>query len=337
MFRSFMRSWTRNTRQAPLAKSLRGGSLVALPTPFFHNRIDENAFAKMCARQIECGTSALVVCTTTGEASSLSQLEQCRVIEIAADIAGDRVPVIAGAGTCSTAGSIALASQAERAGAAALLCVTPYYMRPTQEGIYRHMCAIHDAVTIPMILYDVPMRTACALADDTIERLARLERIVGLKDATGDLERPARLRPRVGDEFLLLSGDDITQAMHRVAGGDGCISVTANVTPALCADMHHAWGRGDLRTFNRIADLLAPLSRALFVETNPIPVKYALSKMALIADELRMPLTPLSQDCEKTVDMAVESVRSVEQRMHPVIQPPLVGIAPVEHLAWSRW
>jgi 4-hydroxy-tetrahydrodipicolinate synthase len=188
-----------------------GGSIAALVTPFRDDQIDEDAFAALCARQIARGTSALVPCGTTGEAPLLTPDEHRRVIEIAVAAAAGRVPVIAGAGTCSTAASVSLARQAERAGASALLCVTPYYLRPTQKGVIQHVRAIHDAVGLPIVLYDMPSRTACALQDETVRRLAELPRVIGLKDATADLRRPGRLLRLIGSDFLLLSGDDATR------------------------------------------------------------------------------------------------------------------------------
>lgn len=301
------------------------GSLAALVTPFRDGLIDEEAFSALCVRQIARGTAALVPCGTTGEAPLLSLDEHRRLIELAVSTANGRVPVIAGAGTCSTEASIVLARLAERAGASALLCVTPYYLRPTQEGIIRHVRAIRDAVGLPIVLYDVPSRTACALQDDTVRRLGELSRVVGLKDATADMRRPGRLLRLVGDDFQLLSGDDATQADFRIAGGHGCISVTANVAPALCAALHHAWDTADLVTFRGIARLLAPLHEALFLESNPIPVKRALHRLGLITDELRLPLTPLSDEADARLCAALEPVTAAEElevRRCAVIMPP---------------
>ena len=303
-----------------------GGSIAALVTPLRGDRIDEKAFAALCARQIDRGTSALVPCGTTGEAPLLTANEHRQLIEIAVATADGRVPVIAGAGTCSTAASIALAQQAERAGASALLCVTPYYLRPTQEGVIRHVRAIHDAVGLPIVLYDVPSRTALALHDETVRRLAELPRVIGLKDATADLRRPGRLLRLLGDDFLLLSGDDATQADFRLAGGHGCISVTANVAPALCAALHHAWDTADLVTLRSAAQTLAPLHAALFLESNPIPVKRALHRLGLIADELRLPLTPLSPEADVRLAAALEPVMAVEEleaRRVAAVMPPV--------------
>ncbi|MHB1204425.1 MAG: 4-hydroxy-tetrahydrodipicolinate synthase [Rhodospirillaceae bacterium] len=316
--------------------SLRGRSVVAVPTPFRRGRIDEGALAALCSRQVNAGTSAIVVCGTTGEAPALSHDEQRRVIEIAVDTVQERIPIIAGAGTASTAASVALALQAEQAGAAALLCVTPYYVRPTQDGIIRHMHAIHDAVRIPIILYDVPGRTGCGLTDETIVTLSRTERFVGLKDAAADAGRQSRLRPQVKPGFLMLSGDDTTQARHRRAGGDGCISVTANIAPALCARMHEAWDRGDAALFTTIADALAPLSLALFLESNPIPVKYALHQLGLMSGELRLPLTQLSPAHGEVLMSSVERIMALESQAQPAaglrlsplsVRPPILAAA----------
>ena len=209
------------------------GASAALPTPYTMGKVDFHALEAFCNRLIDRGIAALVPCGTTGEAPLLTADEHHRVVAQTVAAANGRVPVIAGAGSNNTATAVELARSAERAGASALLCVTPPYLKPTQAGMMVHFRTIHDAVGIPIILYDVPSRTACALDDVTIRRLAELPRIVGLKDATGDIPRVARLRRRLGDEFLLLSGDDASQAAFRLAGGDGCISVTANVAPVL--------------------------------------------------------------------------------------------------------
>ena len=223
-------------------------------------------------------------------------------------------PRVAGAGSNNTATAVELARSAERAGAQALLCVTPPYLKPTQAGMMVHFRTIHDAVGIPIILYDVPSRTACALDDVTIRRLAELPRIVGLKDATADIPRVARLRRRLGDQFLLLSGDDATQAAFRVAGGDGCISVTANVVPVLCGALHRACDErldAEVQWFDQ---LLAPLHAALFLEANPIPLKRALHRLGLMGDGLRLPLTPLSPDAGRKLEQVLQSIIPVEEK-----------------------
>ncbi|MGE0421698.1 MAG: 4-hydroxy-tetrahydrodipicolinate synthase [Reyranellaceae bacterium] len=289
------------------------GAIAALPTPMWRGAIDVIALEALCHRLIERGVSGLVPCGTTGEAPLLSAEEHQRVVATAVLASGGRVPVVAGAGGCNTAVAVELAKMARDVGASGLLCVTPYYLRPTQAGIIAHISAIHDAVALPIVLYDVPSRTACALADETVERLAELPRVVALKDATADISRVGRLRARVGGKLALLSGDDATQASFRTAGGDGCISVTANVAPALCATLHRACDERDTDEVTRLARILAPLHAALFVESNPIPLKRALNCLSLAADDLRLPLTPLSPAGDATLRAAMALVMSEEE------------------------
>ncbi|MBL6653493.1 MAG: 4-hydroxy-tetrahydrodipicolinate synthase, partial [Reyranella sp.] len=264
-------------------------------------------------RLIERGIAALVPCGTTGESPLLTAEEHHHVVAATVTAAAGRVPVIAGACSNNTQTAAELARSAERAGADALLCVTPFYLKPSQAGMMMHFRAIHDAVGIPIILYDVPSRTAVALSDVTVRRLAELPRIIGLKDATGEIPRVARLRRRLGPDFLLLSGDDASQAAFRSAGGDGCISVTANVAPALCAALHHAADErldADVQSYSQI---LAPLHAALFLEANPIPLKRALSRLGLMGDSLRLPLTPLSADADRTLGKVLAEVMPHEE------------------------
>jgi 4-hydroxy-tetrahydrodipicolinate synthase len=273
------------------------GSSAALPTPYSLGKVDFDALEAFCHRLIDRGISALVPCGTTGEAPLLTADEHHRVVARTVAAAAGRVPVIAGAGSNNTA-----------------TAVTPPYLKPTQAGMMVHFRTIHDAVGIPIILYDVPSRTACALDDVTIRRLAELPRIVGLKDATGDIPRVARLRRRLGDQFLLLSGDDATQAAFRVAGGDGCISVTANVVPVLCGALHRACDErldAEVQWFDQ---LLAPLHAALFLEANPIPLKRALHRLGLMGDGLRLPLTPLSPDAGRKLEQVLQSIIPVEEK-----------------------
>lgn len=288
------------------------GSMTALVTPFKNGYIDERAFRFLCERQIERGTSALVVCGTTGEVSTLDRREQTLLVRLAVETAKGRVPVIAGAGSNCTAHAVDLAYQAEWLGADGLLCVVPYYNRPTQEGLYRHFLAVQSKTELPLLLYDVPARTGAGLSVETIVRLAELPNVVGLKDASGIGERTRSLRCRLGPDFLLLSGDDSTAAAALEQGGDGCISVLANVAPALSAAMHRAWSEGDVGRFRRLRDLLAPLAEALFVESNPIPVKWALVQLGLLQDELRLPLTSLSAQHEPALRAVLDSVISCE-------------------------
>jgi 4-hydroxy-tetrahydrodipicolinate synthase len=276
---------------APVTAGLHG-SMTALVTPFRGGRLDENRLFTLCEAQVKAGTTALVLCGSTGEAAALSQAEQSRVIAIGIEASLGRVPVIAGCAAPATEAAVAVAAAAARSRAAALLCAPPPYSRPTQDGIVAHVRAVALATELPVILYDVPGRTGVAIADATIARLFDAGLIVGLKDATADIARPPRLRTLCGTGLIQLSGDDATAAAHRAMGGDGCISVTANLVPGLCARLHRAWDRGDIHEFARLRHLLAPLHEALFVESNPIPVKAALDLAGLCEAEVRLPLTP---------------------------------------------
>jgi 4-hydroxy-tetrahydrodipicolinate synthase len=285
------------------------GYVPALPTPFDQqDEIDERVLADLCRRHVQAGAHALVVCGTTGEAPTLTDDEHGRIIRIAVNAASGRVPVIAGAGSNSTEHAIELSQRAEAAGADAILSVVPYYNKPTQAGMLAHFRAIADASGLPMILYDVPSRTVCGLADDTIARLAELPRCVGLKDASGDITRPARLRPRVGPDFRLLSGDDATALAFFAQGGNGCISVTSNVAPGLCRAMYLALRQGQIGQAQRLATALAPLTAALLAESNPVPVKYALHLMDLCLPRVRLPLVELTQTSKSDVCAAVARV-----------------------------
>jgi 4-hydroxy-tetrahydrodipicolinate synthase len=279
------------------------GYAPALPTPFDDaGEIDIAALEWLCLRQIEQGATALVACGTTVEAPTLDRAEHDRVVRAAVAAAQGHVFVIAGAGSNSTSQAIELARDAEAAGADAILSVVPYYNKPTQAGMYAHFRAIAEATALPLILYDVPARTVCVLADDTIARLAELPQIVGLKDATGDVTRPLRLRGLVGSEFRLLSGDDATALAFLAQGGDGCISVTSNVAPSLCRAMYLACRRGELAQAQRLAVTVAKLTAALFRESNPAPVKYALSAMNLISPRVRLPLVELKDETKAEID-----------------------------------
>ena len=284
------------------------GPCVALPTPFRGGAVDFPVLERLCHRQIDHGTAALVPCGPTGEAPLLTPGEHHRIVERTVAVAAGRVPVIAGAGSSGTQISVELARSAELAGAQALLCITPYHLEPTQAGLIAHFQAIHDAVGIPIILCDGPTRIARPLADATIERLAELPRIVGLTDTTADIERVGRLRWRLADRLLLLSGDDATQAAHRLAGGDGCISVTANVTPALAAALHKACDRRETEAVARLEGILAPLHAVLVLEANPIPVKRALHRLGLMVDGLRLPLTPLGAMADMKLAKVLQAV-----------------------------
>ncbi len=301
-----------NQRRGSLSRL--GGLMTALVTPFRNGQVDRSALAALCTRQITGGTAALVVCGSTGEAASLSPAEQARVVAIAVEAAADRVPVIAGCNAPATEAATILAIEAARNGAAALLCAPPPYSRPEQAGIAAHVRAIAHAADLPIILYDIPKRVGAAIADETIARLHDGGLVMAIKDAAGDLSRPARLRAMCGGDLLQLSGDDATAPAYRAMGGDGCISVTANLTPALCARMQAAWDEGEIVEFARIRDLLAPLHQALAMESNPIPVKAAMCMAGLCNGDLRLPLT---RACSSTLDalaaLLPELIRSEDE------------------------
>jgi 4-hydroxy-tetrahydrodipicolinate synthase len=270
------------------------GYAPALPTPFNDEDVlDIGSFERLCDLQIANGATALVVCGTTGEAPTLSRSEHREIIRIAVAVARGRVPVIAGAGANATSHAIELTKQAEKAGADAILSVVPYYNKPTQAGLYAHFRAIAQSTGLPVILYDVPSRTACGLADETVARLAEQPGVMGLKDAAGDATRPARLRALVGSDFRLLSGDDALALSYLAHGGDGCISVTSNVAPGLCRSMYLAWKHGQSVRAQRLARPVAQLTAALFRESNPVPVKHALALLGLMSSAVRLPLVGL--------------------------------------------
>jgi 4-hydroxy-tetrahydrodipicolinate synthase len=283
------------------------GYLTAVPTPFRNcgESIDENAFSAFCTWQVEGGVSGLVVCGTTGEAPTLRAEEQRRLVRLAAKAANGRVPVIAGAGSNATAHAVELARAAEAAGADAILAVVPYYNKPSQEGLYRHFRSIAESIGIPLILYDVPSRTGCGLAVETVARLAELPQVVGLKDATGDLARPVRLRRLLGNEFRLFTGEDATALGYLAQGGDGCISVVSNVAPKLCVRVHAAFHTRDELEARTIWLTVARLTAALFAESNPVPVKYALKLLGHMSAAVRLPLCEASEGTRREVAEAL--------------------------------
>jgi 4-hydroxy-tetrahydrodipicolinate synthase len=281
------------------------GSIVALLTPFRNGAVDERAFQDLVEWQIAQGTHGLVPCGTTGESPTLSHSEHKRVVALCVEAAKRRVPVIAGTGSNSTAEAIDFTRHAKSAGADAALIVCPYYNRPTQEGLYQHFQAIHDAVELPIIIYNIPIRTAVDMSVATMARLAKLTNIVGVKDATNDLARPLRTRQAIGPDFCMLSGEDVTALAFNAQGGVGCISVTANVAPRACADMQEAWQKGDIARATRINDRLAALHDALFVETSPAPVKYAASLLGKATPEVRPPLVAASAEAQARVEQAM--------------------------------
>jgi 4-hydroxy-tetrahydrodipicolinate synthase len=271
------------------------GSIVALLTPFKNGKVDEKAFQSFVDWQIKQGTNGLVPVGTTGESPTLSHEEHMRVVELCIEAAAGRVPVIAGAGSNSTAEAIAFTRHAKQAGADAVLQVTPYYNKPTQEGLYQHYKAIHDAAEIPIVIYNIPGRSVIDMSITTMARLAKLPNIVGVKDATADLTRPLRTRLEIGPEFCQLTGEDASVVAFLAQGGHGCISVTGNVAPAQSAQLHAAWQSKDWATVERLRDQLMPLHHALFLETSPAPVKYAASLLGLCSEELRLPVVPVTE------------------------------------------
>ena len=275
------------------------GSFVALITPFRNGKVDETAFQEHVAWQLGQGTHGLVPIGTTGECPALEEEEQERLISLCVEVAKGRAPVIPGTGFNSTAHTIHATKAAKKAGADAALVVCPYYNKPTQEGLYQHFKAVHDAVDLPIVIYNIPGRTAVDMSNATLARLAQLPNIVAVKDSTNDLSRVTKLRIEVGEEFSMLSGEDGTAVGFLAQSGDGCISVTANVAPALLSEMHEAWQKGDTATVRRINERLMPLHDALFVETSPAPVKYAASLLGRCTPEVRLPLwetTPATQE-----------------------------------------
>jgi 4-hydroxy-tetrahydrodipicolinate synthase len=284
------------------------GSIVAIVTPMQEGgELDLAALSRLIEFHIANGTAGIVIVGTTGESPTVGFDEHCRLIKAAVEAVRGRIPVIAGTGANSTAEAIELTAYAKEAGASSCLSVVPYYNKPTQEGLYRHFRAIAERVDLPLILYNVPGRTAADLATDTVLRLAEVPGIAGIKDATSDMTRHIELLRRLpeGRSFALYSGNDDTALPYILLGGHGVISVTANVAPRLMADMCKAALAGDLATARRLNNRLMPLNTRLFVEANPIPVKWALAAMGLIQPALRLPLVPLSEPQHATVRAAL--------------------------------
>jgi 4-hydroxy-tetrahydrodipicolinate synthase len=282
------------------------GSITALVTPFANGEVDEAAFQRLVEWQVSEGSSGLVPCGTTGESPTLSHKEHKRVVELTIDAAKRRVPVIAGAGSNNTIEAIELSTHAERVGADAVLIVAPYYNKPSQEGIYRHFRAIDAVIGIPIIIYNIPPRSVVDISVDTLARIFRdCKNVVGVKDATGNLVRPTLERMACGKEFNLLSGEDMTALAYMAHGGHGCISVTANVAPSLCAQFQQACLAGDFALALELQDRLAPLHRALFLEPNPAGPKFALHLLGRATAEVRLPLVPVSALVEKEIEAAI--------------------------------
>lgn len=282
------------------------GSITALITPFVNGAVDEKAFSSFVDWQIAEGSHGLVPVGTTGESPTVSHEEHRRVVEICVEVANKRVPVVAGAGSNSTAEAVSLARFAEETGADAVLSVVPYYNKPNQEGLFQHFSAVASAVGIPVILYSVPGRTVVDLTVDTVARLAEAHaNIIGVKDATANMERASLQRAKLGNDFILLSGDDSSALGFNAHGGHGCISVTANIAPRLCSQMQELSLAGDFKGALAIQDKLAYLHKDLFMEPNPAPAKYAANRLNLCANELRLPLLPISKPTQDAMDFAL--------------------------------
>jgi 4-hydroxy-tetrahydrodipicolinate synthase len=288
-----------------MAKARFKGSFTALVTPFRDGALDEKAFRDFVNWQIDEGTHGLVPVGTTGESPTLSHGEHKRVVELCVGEAGGRVPVIAGAGSNNTAEAIDLARHAEAAKADAVLIVTPYYNKPTQEGLYQHYKAINDAIGIPIFIYNIPGRSVVDMSVETMKRLFELKNIVGVKDATANLARPSLQRQHLGPDFIQLSGEDPTALGFNAHGGVGCISVTSNVAPRLCSEFQEACLEGDYAKALTLQDRLMPLHTALFIETNPTPAKYALSLLRRMSAEARLPMVPITEPTRIAVEKAM--------------------------------
>lgn len=290
------------------------GSYTALVTPFSNGAVDESALASIIEWQIAEGTHGLVPVGTTGESPTLDYDEHKRVVELTVEVAKKRVPVVAGTGSNSTAEAIELSQHAEKAGVDGLLIVTPYYNKPTQEGLYRHFKAINDAVGVPIIIYNIPGRSVVDMSVATMARLFELKNIAGVKDATANLARVSQQRAAMGPDFCQLSGEDATALGFMAHGGHGCISVASNVAPRLCAQFQNACLAGDYAKALALQDRLMPLHDCLFVETNPGPVKYAMSRLGLCSAEARLPMVPVSEETKRIVDAALTRVGLIDSQ-----------------------
>ena len=286
------------------------GSMVALVTPFKKGKVDERAFKSLIGWHIQEGTDAVIPCGTTGESATLDFDEHYRVIELAVTAAKGKIPVIAGTGANSTAEAIEITRKARKLGAGAALLVSPYYNKPTQEGIYRHYKAVADSVKgFPLILYNVPGRTSSNILPETVARLAEIKNIAGIKEATGDMKQASEIIRLCGSSFAVISGDDFTTLPMYALGGRGCISVTANIAPGLSAALWDAWKAGDLERAREIHYKMEPLNKAMFVETNPIPVKTALAIMGKIPEEFRLPLCEMAPENRKKLEGTLKANR----------------------------
>ena len=281
------------------------GSFTALITPFKDGKFDETSFRSLIDFQLKSGTHGLVPTGTTGESPTLSHEEHIRIVEVCIEQANKKAPVIAGTGSNSTEEAIYLTKHAEKAGADAALVVTPYYNKPSQEGLLQHFTKIANSVDIPIVIYNIPGRSIVDMSNETMSKLFEVKNIVGVKDATGDVPRVYFTRSEVGNEYNMLSGDDSTTLAFMTYGGHGAISVTSNIAPKLCSDFHSLCMDKNFYEASLINDKLMPLHRALFLESSPGPVKYAASKLDLCSEEVRLPVTKINNDTKKIIDNAL--------------------------------
>jgi len=284
------------------------GSIVALVTPFSQGKVDENALQDLVSWQIAQGTQGIVTCGSTGEGALLTKSERDRVISLVIEVAHKRVPVIVGCGAPSTQEVVQMAQDAKRLGADAILIVTPYYVKPSQEGLYQHFLNVHNSTDLPIIAYNNPGRANVEISIDLFLRLTELPNIVALKDSTNDISRPALMCSRLSKPFNLLCGDDPYTSAYLGQGGDGCISITANVAPKLCKELMDAWKNNDRANFNLLTQRLIPLHLSMVAEVNPCPIKYAVSALGKIKNELRLPYLPVTSITEEKVRSAMKAV-----------------------------
>ncbi len=290
------------------------GSNVALITPFKNNELDVDTYIKLIHFHIENGTHGLVPAGTTGESPTLSHDEHQKVIELCIKESNGKIPVIAGTGSNSTKEAISLTKHAEKVGADGALIVTPYYNKPTQEGLYQHYKAINDSCSIPIIIYNIPSRSVIDMTVDTMARLFELKNIAGVKDATGNLDRASMQKEKMGNEFILLTGEDGNVLEFNKRGGVGCISVTANIAPKLCSDFQNfskSENNNEIKEAERINDLLQPVHKALFIESNPSPVKYAAKLLNLCSDDVRLPLVQVMDSTKESIKKALVSAKLI--------------------------
>ena len=285
------------------------GSITALITPLKNGKVDEKAFQDLIEWQINQGSHGFVPCGTTGESPTLTHEEHERVIDLCIEAANGKVPVIAGTGSNSTDEAISLTKFSKGAGADAALVVTPYYNKPTQEGLYHHFKAINDSCDLPIIIYNIPGRSVVDINIETMKKLAKLKNIIGVKDSSNDLARPLLTTKSIGKNFCQISGEDATVVPFLSQGGHGCISVTANIAPKICSDLHNAWQKGNFKKVQFLNSLLFPLHNALFLETSPGPVKYAASLLKICSSELRLPLVNVALSTKKEIKSVLNKLK----------------------------